>query len=76
MIWERVVGIGQVPVGYEAALVGDGLEREGASGDRHVEVLTAVVPAQLADEQPAEIQALQMTGDMLSVEVRRHFSLQ
>ena len=75
MIREPIVGIGHVPVRHEAALVGDGLEREGAPRRRHLEIRPAVVPSQFADEQPAEIQTPQMTADTVAVEGRRHFSL-
>ena len=76
MIRERVVRIGEVPVGHQSTLVGDGLEREGASRHRHLEIRAAVVPAQLADEELTEVQAPQMPADTGSIEGRRHVSLQ
>ena len=58
MVGESGVRVGHVLVGHQSALVGDGLESVGRVGDGDFRILAAKVPAQLLNEQGAQVELL------------------
>ena len=74
VVREGCFRVGDVLVDHHPALVRDGFENERAARDRGLDVRAAVVPAELVDEQPAQVEALQTTSDGLPVESGLHRS--
>ena len=65
-------GFSDVPVDDHAAFVGDSVERKRPVVHGGFGIRTAVVPAQLVDEQRAQVAGVQVLLDGVSVQVPRH----
>ena len=72
VVGKRFVRVGGVPIGDHPALVSDGFKHEPAARGLDLDVSAAVVPAEVFDEQTAQIAIVQTALDGGPVESDRH----